>query len=218
MATAKETAVARRIVDTAVAIAEEGTWESVRLHEVAAQMGIGLDEIRRHFREKDELIDAWFERADDAVLRLVDSGALLALSSRERLFRLIMAWLDALEGHHRVSRQMILAKLEPGHLHIQIPALMRISRTVQWMREGALLEDTGMRRALLETAVTGIYLAAFTSWLSENRTGSPRTRRRLDAMLRRAEGVLEICPVLSGGRMKPRTDTAEAGRPPEWTP
>jgi ubiquinone biosynthesis protein COQ9 len=124
MATAKETAVARRIVDTAVAIAEEGTWESVRLHEVAAHMGIGLDEIRRHFREKDELIDAWFDRADAAVLRLADSGALLALGPRERLFRLIMAWLDALEGHRRVSRQMILAKLEPGHLHIQIPALM----------------------------------------------------------------------------------------------
>lgn len=198
MARTETEVLPRRIVDTAVELAERNTWEAVRLHQVAAALGVGLEDIRRHFREKDELIDAWFRRADDALLALADSGALLPLSPRERLFRLIMAWLDALEEHRRVSRQMILAKLEPGHLHIQIPALMRVSRTVQWIREGAGLDDAGLRRALLETAVTSVYLAAFAAWLREDAPGSPRTRRLLDGMLARAERLMGRCAWLAG--------------------
>lgn len=186
--------LAHRIVDTAVALAEQGSWEAVRLHQVAEAMGIGLHDVRRCFREKDELVDAWFGRADEAVLRLADSGELDGLTPREKLFRLIMAWLDVLEAHRRVSRQMILSKLEPGHLHIQIPAIMRVSRTVQWLREGAGLEDAGVMRAVLETATTAIYLAAFMSWMGENTAGSPRTRKLLSGLLARAEAVMQVCP------------------------
>lgn len=206
MPTTQTSELAHRIVDTAVELAEQSAWEAVRLHQVAAALGIGLDEVRHCFREKDELIDAWFERADDAVLQLADSGELAELTPRERLFRLIMAWLDALEAHRRVSRQMIQSKLEPGHLHIQIPALMRISRTVQWMREGAGLQDAGVMRAVLETATTAIYLAAFVSWMGEDTAGSPRTRRLLEGMLAQAEAVMQACPGRAG-------KTQEAGIP-----
>ncbi|MDX5362393.1 MAG: TetR/AcrR family transcriptional regulator [Alphaproteobacteria bacterium] len=209
---------AQRIVEAAVALAEQRSWESVRLHEVAAHLGIRLDDIRRHFREKDELIDAWFDRADDAVLALADSGVLTSLSPRERLFELIMAWLGALEHHRRVTRQMIGNKLEPGHLHIQVPAVMRISRTVQWIREAALLEDAGVRRAFTETGVTAIYLAAFVRWLGEDTAGSPRTRGLLDRMLRRAEGLMKLLPIFAGGRVTPSTTREETRRPPAWTP
>lgn len=204
---------AHRIVDTAVELAEQGgSWEAVRLHQVAQVLSIGLDDIRRHFREKDELIDAFFDRADDAVLALSRSGELARRGPRQRLFELIMAWLDTLESHRQVCRQMICAKLEPGHLHIQIPALMRVSRTVQWMREGAQLTDSGVRRALLEVAVTSLYLATFAAWMSEDTPGSPRTRRLLDGLLERAEGFMQACPVLA------RNDTDEASPPPTWTP
>ena len=195
--------LARRIVDTAVELAEQSSWEAVRLHQVAEALGIGLDKVRRCFREKDELIDAWFERADDAALKLADSGELVELSPRERLFRLIMAWLDAQEAHRRVSRQMIQSKLEPGHLHIQIPALIRVSRTVQWMREGAGLQDAGVMRAVLETATTAIYLAAFVSWMGEDTAGSPRTRRLLDGLLAQAEAIMQACT----GRMGKARET-----------
>ncbi len=210
--------LACRIVETAVNLAERRSWESIRLHEVAQAMDIGLDDIRQYFREKDELIDAWFERADEAVLKLADTGRLAQLSPRERLFDLIMAWLDALESHRRVTRQMILSKLEPGHIHIQIPAVMRISRTVQWMREAALLSDSGIRRALTETAVTGIYLATFTAWMSEGKPGSPRTRRLLGDMLKGAEKTLQFLPIFTDDTSIYRKDSADAGKPPAWTP
>ena len=62
-----------RIVDAAVTLAEERSWEAVRLHDVAAALNITLDDIRRHFREKEDIVDAWFDRADSAIDACIDS-------------------------------------------------------------------------------------------------------------------------------------------------
>ena len=188
-----ESDLRRIIVDTAVSLARQRSWEAVRLHEVANAAGISLDDIRRHFPEKNALIDAWFDRADAATLELASSGELITLSVRERLLRLIMAWLQALQSDRRVTRQMVLSRCEPGHLHIQIPALMRISRTVQWIREAALLQDTGLGRAGAETVLTAIYLAAFVCRLGETAETSPRTRGLLNRLLAGAERLALAC-------------------------
>jgi hypothetical protein len=49
---------------------------------------------------------------------------------QERLQHVICSWLDALEPHHRLTREMLAYKLEPGHIHLQALGVMRISRTV----------------------------------------------------------------------------------------
>ncbi len=175
--------LAERIVDQAVALAEAGSWEAVRLHQVADALGITLEDVRQHFREKEDLVEAWFDRADRAMLEDAASPDFLELPTRERLHRAIMTWLDALSAHRRVTRQMIAGKLEPGHLHIQIPALMRISRTVQWMREAAGRDTAYVRRALEETATTSLYLATFVFWMNDDSRGSQRTRRFLHELL-----------------------------------
>ncbi|MDH5480348.1 MAG: hypothetical protein OEX11_06290, partial [Nitrosomonas sp.] len=77
--------------------------------------------------------------------------------------------------------------LEPGHLHIQIPAIMRVSRTVQWMREAAQRDATFMRRALEETALTSIYLATFVYWMNDISEHSKNTREFLLHKLQIAE-------------------------------
>lgn len=177
------------IVDTAVAIAERSSWEAVRLFDVATELNISLDDIRPYFREKEDLVDAWFDRADSRMLKSAETVGFLSLSPRERIHHLIMTWLDALAAHRKVTRQMIGAKLEPGHLHIQIPAIMRISRTVQWMREAAQRDATLIRRALEETALTTIYLAAFVYWMRDESENSRRTRDFLEHKLLLAESL-----------------------------
>lgn len=177
------------IVDTAVTIAERSNWESVRLFDVAAELDISLDDIRAHFREKEDLVDAWFDRADSRMLKTTETVDFLSLPPRERLQMLIMAWLDALVAHRKVTRQMIGGKLEPGHLHIQIPAIMRVSRTVQWMREAAHRDATYVRRALEETALTTIYLATFAYWMQDDSENSQNTRDFLAHKLKYAESL-----------------------------
>lgn len=177
------------IVDTAIAIAERSNWEAVRLFEIATELNITLDDIRVHFREKEDLVDAWFDRADSRMLKAAETVEFLSLPPRERLQHLIMTWLDALVAHRKVTRQMIGAKLEPGHLHIQIPAIMRISRTVQWMREAAQRDATFVRRALEETALTTIYLATFAYWMQDDSENSQNTRDFLAHKLKHAESL-----------------------------
>ncbi|TXI16259.1 MAG: TetR/AcrR family transcriptional regulator [Nitrosomonas sp.] len=194
------------IVDTAVAIAERSSWEAVRLFDIAAELNISLDDIRLHFREKEDLIDAWFDRADNQMLREAESVEFLSLSPRERLQHLIMSWLDTLAAHRKVTRQMIGAKFEPGHLHIQIPAIMRISRTVQWMREAAHRDATFVRRALEETALTTIYLATFTHWMRDESENSQRTRDFLAHKLAMGEKLDRI--VYGAPRKETPSDSA----------
>ncbi|GJL73944.1 TetR/AcrR family transcriptional regulator [Nitrosomonas sp.] len=171
------------IVDAAIMIGERTSWEAVRLFDVAAELNISLEEIRLHFREKEELVDAWFDRADSCMLKESQAENFKDLSSQQRIHHLIMAWLDALAVHRHVTRQMIGAKLEFGHIHIQIPGLMRISRTVQWVREAAQRDATNVRRALEETALTTIYLMTFIFWMRDESENSQQTRQFLERKL-----------------------------------
>ncbi len=191
----RETDERERILDTALRLADRRGWEPLRLHEVAAEMGVGLETIRRHFREKEELVDAWFDRADAAMLRASETPGFYGLPLRERLERLLLAWLDALAPHRRVTRQMLLNKLEPGHLHVQVLGIWRISRTVQWWREAAGIRHAWLRRAVEETMLTGAYLAVFLSWLGEENPERSRTRRRLRRLLELSE-ALGCCPAV----------------------
>ncbi len=183
------TPLSDRVIDAALAFAEEGSWETVRLHAVAARLGVTLDDLRRIFREKEDLVEAFFDRADEAMLHAAEAPGFVDLPTRVRLQRVIMAWLDALAPHRRVTRQMIAGKLEPGHLHIQIPGLLRISRTVQWMREAAYRDASYLRRALEEVATTSIYLATFVYWMRDGSPDSTDTRRFLERLLGIAEGA-----------------------------
>lgn len=179
--------LADKIVDCALELAEQRSWEAVRLHDIAAALGISLNDIRRHFREKEEIAEAWFDRADRAMLDAAKTPDFVALATRQRLQRLILAWLGALSAHKRVTREMIYNKLEPGHLHVQIPGLLRVSRTVQWLREAAQRDATFVRRALEETGLTTIYLLTFAHWLHDDSQGVQRTARFLEHRLTEAE-------------------------------
>jgi hypothetical protein len=108
---------------------------------------------------------------------------------------------------------MIGAKLEPGHIHIQIPAIMRISRTVQWMREAAQRDATFLRRALEETALTTLYLATFTHWMFDESNNSQRTRTFLEQNLQLAEILDRTVYGSADKTAKHTTDTRSSTTP-----
>jgi ubiquinone biosynthesis protein COQ9 len=194
-----------RIVDASLSLAEQSPWEAVRLHHVAGALSITLNEVRQHFREKEDVADAWFDRADSAMLELAERADFFALPPRQRLHRLIMTWLGALAGHRQVTRQVIYAKLEPGHVHIQIPGLMRVSRTVQWVREAAGRDVLYMQRALEETVLTSIYLMTFFYWMRDDSADS----RDTGVFLERCLAAAEFLPAWMFARpLKAQADTS----------
>jgi AcrR family transcriptional regulator len=175
--------LADRILDTALAIAGNGSWEDLQLHEVAATLDIPLDRIREYYAQKDDLAEAWFDRADRALLCWQPEQTFYRLPEVTRLQQVIMHWFDALAPQRRISREMLCYKLEFGHIHLQALGVMRISRTVQWFREAARLQARSLHRIVEETAITGIYLAAFGRWLYDDSPDSRETRHFLEAAL-----------------------------------
>lgn len=79
-------------IDAALELAETSSWEAVRLYQVSEILNIKIADVRRHFSEKDELVDAWFDRADQAMLKLAAGSDLRKQSTIDQLLKLIMAW------------------------------------------------------------------------------------------------------------------------------
>jgi ubiquinone biosynthesis protein COQ9 len=185
------------ILDAALELGERRGWRAVHLYDVAQAIGASLADIQRHYEHKDALAEAWFDRADAALLALPERPGWVALPLRQRLHGAICAWLDALAPHRRMTGAMLRYKLQPEHLHLQAQGVVRISRTVQWVREVAQLPSVGWRQEIDEAVLTSIYLATFGRWLGDDSPNFERTRRFLDRLLSVAGRV-----ALHGVRMR----------------
>ena len=182
----KRADIKQRILDSAIKLAEERSWEEIRLSDIATDLDISLFEIQQHFRQKDDLVEAWFDRADQAILQL-SPEELGEMKLTDRLHMIIFTWLDTLAEHKTITREMLWYKLEPLHIHLQIQGLLRISRTVQWMQELAGLKAQYIKRITEEIGLTSIYLCTFLYWLQDTSAEQKRTRSFLKRKLNRIE-------------------------------
>ncbi len=200
--------LADRILVKALELGEGSSWDAVRLYAVAEALDISQDQVRELYPQKDDLVEAWFDRADRAVLGAKVSEAFLVLSARERLQQVIMAWLEGLAPHRRLTREMLAYKLEFGHVHLQVLGIMRVSRTVQWFLEAAREDSEGLERIFDESVVSTVYLLSFARWLYDDSPESRRTREFLDARLRQWErlggGFARCLKGRRGGRQPDR--------------
>ncbi len=187
MATSQVTT--EKILDTTLQLAEEHSWAALRLHDIAQRLDITLDQIRSHYSQKDDIAEAWFDRADQAMLTAANTADFRKQPLKERLQYLIMAWLDALAPHRNITREILQYKMLLLHVHLQLHGLTRISRTMQWLCEAAMLEslDRSTQRELEEAGITSIYLVTFRHWLSDDSDDSEKTRQLLSRLLNRAE-------------------------------
>jgi AcrR family transcriptional regulator len=166
----------KTILDAALRLAEDRSWEMLRLHDVASELDISLEVIQQHYRQKDDLVEAWYDCADTSMLKVAETEEFSSLDKDARLYRLIMTWLDTLAIHKTVSRDMLLYKLEPAHVHLQVLGLLRISRTVQWFLEAAQSKTIHLQRICEEIRLTSIYLMAFAYWMQDKSDNQQASR------------------------------------------
>ncbi|WP_137886205.1 TetR family transcriptional regulator [Pseudomonas sp. 2FE] len=185
---------AKQILDCALELADTCGWERLHLFAVAERLEVGLDAIARHYRQKDDLVEAWFDRADSALLARAQAPDLAALHPEKRLEELLIAWLNSLAAHRAVTAQMLLYKLEPGHLHLQVLGLLRISRTVQWWREAARRENQSLSRIIEESLLSTAYLCTFLHWLRHPQEEEADLRAFLRRQLRCTPLLLLLRP------------------------
>ena len=178
-----------RIVEAALQAAGETSWGALRLRHVAARLGASLADVRRHFRDKDAIADAWLASADAAMLA-PRPGRCARLPAAERLGAVIGDWLDALAPHRRVSGEMLAEKLYPGHPHHNLALVFALSRTVQWMRDAAHLDAVGRRKQVEEIGLTALFVATLVFWINDSSEGQQRTRAFLARRLAGADALM----------------------------
>lgn len=183
----KKTDLRESIIDTAMHLAETVSWEKLHLHEVATELNVSLEQIRQHYPQKDDLVEAWYDRADASALRISEEPGFLDLDIHDRLHKVIMAWLDALAEHKTISRDMLLYKLEPAHIHLQVLGILRISRIAQWFREAAHQDSTHLQRIFEEVGLTTIFLMTFIFWMNDKSENQQRTHDFLQRKLQQAK-------------------------------
>ena len=188
-AKAKTGPTPERILETALAIAEEAGWDGLRLRDVAARLKIPPTDLRRHYRDTDAIANAWFGRALDAMLARPPRG-FHRRPAVERLEVLIGRWFDALTPHRRVTTEMLAAKMWVFHPHHYVPMVFSLSRLIQWLRDAAGFDATGRRRQVEETGLTVLFLAVLAVWCRDETEGQERTRAFLGRRLDRAGAVM----------------------------
>jgi AcrR family transcriptional regulator len=180
----RSTPSADKILDTALDLAEACGWERLHLHDLATALDCDLAAIAKHYRQKDDLVEAWLDRADAALFERAKGADLAALDSSKRLEELLMAWLDGMAAHRALTGQMLLYKLELGHLHLQAGALLRVSRTVQWWREAARRQNLHLSRVAEESLLSAAFLRTFVHWLRHPEANDADLRALLRRQLR----------------------------------
>jgi AcrR family transcriptional regulator len=181
--------LAERIVDETLALAEEVSWEGVRLRLVAERCGVALPDVLAHYRDIDAVADAWFGRAWAAMVAPPRAG-FADLPARERLYLVLTRWFDALAPHRAVSVEMIRAKIYLSHPHHWVPLIFNLSRTVHWVRDAAGLDATGRRRQAEEVGLTLLFLATLAVWARDDSDGQERTRDFLKRRLADADWLM----------------------------
>ena len=179
----------KKILDTALDLAEQKSWEAVRLHDVAKVLNVSLSDVHKVINDKQALVTLWFDSADNVMLKAAESPAFIKHSLHQRVHELIMVWLCALATHRTVTRQMFYSVLEPGQLHAQIPAFFHLNRTVQWIREAVHRDDIYVKRSIDEAALTTLFTVTFITWLYDNSKDSTKTSQFLNKRLHNAEMI-----------------------------
>lgn len=172
-----------QILDTALQLAAASSWEHLRLCDIASALNCSLSAIYEYVNTKDQLADAWFDLADQQLLSHSYQGG----TASERLYLAISSWLNTLAPYQQQTGQMLLYKLEPGHFHLQAAALLRISATVQWLREAAALSANGLARIGQELALSALFVGVFIYWLNDRSDGQQQTLQLLQQKLNAAD-------------------------------
>lgn len=182
-----------RIVETALALADEEGWNRFSVAAVAARADAPLTAVYAMFPTKAHVLCRIFAHHDRAVL----SGGLADDESpRDRLFEVMMRRFDALQAHrYAVTRIIREAPMDPLSAVASLPAL---AQSMAWMLETAGISANGLTGSLRIKGLSLVYINVLRTWLDDDSEDMARTMAALDRDLRRADGVVQRLGPLMG--------------------
>ena len=179
--------VSRRIVDAALARAGREGWARLSLAAIAAEAGLPLLEVYRHYRSKSAILAAFRHRMD--VETLAGAGE-EGERPRDRLFDTLMRRFEVLapykEGLRAIARD---SAADPLAALAQGPDFVR---SMGWMLEASGIRSDGWRGSARAHLLGGIYLSVMRVWLADESPDMVKTMAALDRRLRDSERWLGL--------------------------
>lgn len=188
--TTEITPVRDRVLDAALELARDSRWADIGLTDIARVSGVGLDVIRDHFVDKDDILVEFGRRVDRVVLNRFPAGTFDDdTPHRDRLFDILMERFDVLnDNRHAVLSFAASFRGDPKQLVIGLPHL---GRSMEWMLAAAGIDTPGWMGALKITGIVGVYLYAARTWMNDDSPDMAKTMAALDRALSRADGLAE---------------------------
>ena len=188
-----------KLIAAALKRAETEAWDKISLADIADTAGMPLDEVRRAFGSKSQILAAFLRSVDDEVLKRastkIDRGA-----RRDALFEVIMSRFDVLAPYKAAVRS--IAKAAPADTTLLMPYL----NTQRWMLTAAGIDADGPSGLIRTGGLGSLYASVFRTWLDDDDPGLARTMAALDRRLRRAESTIRTVDNFAGGAVRIVTD------------
>ncbi|SLN74495.1 TetR/AcrR family transcriptional regulator [Oceanibacterium hippocampi] len=192
--------IERKVVEATMALVGEEGWSATTLNRIADRSGVGLAEIRRHFRSRPAILEAFARHVDEAVLAGGHFDA--DEPARDRLFDVLMRRFDALAPHKEAIRR--LAAEARRHPLTALSGGPSFLRSMTWMLAAAGIGTGGLAGMVRARGLGVVYLRTLTVWLDDESEDLGRTMSTLDKALKRAEAMLGAMP---GCRRTRRNDS-----------
>lgn len=106
---------ARRIVDTAIELAEKGGFEAVRLRDVAAEADVALGTLYRYFRSKEDMLIAALNSEVESLEARIHARPMPGHTPLERVDAFFRAATKGLMRRPRLARAILRAAASGDH-------------------------------------------------------------------------------------------------------
>lgn len=106
---------ARRIVDTAIDLAEKGGFEAVRLRDVAAEADVALGTLYRYFRSKEDMLIAALNSEVEALEARIQARPMAGATPLERVDAFFRTATKGLMRRPRLARAILRAAASGDH-------------------------------------------------------------------------------------------------------
>ncbi len=181
-----------RIVDSALALAEERRWRDVSLAAIAERADLTLGQLHREFPSRSAIVAEVMRRTDEAVVAGHDPSS-GGEPAHDRVLDALLRRFDALSPMKSalasIMRDMPLDP--PGLLCLGL----RFHRSMAWTLESAGISTAGLAGHLRVKGVSAIYAAAFRIWQRDDSADLSKTMAFLDRRLRQAERLASLLPL-----------------------
>ena len=184
------TSLKDRAINAALASAAEQPWQHVKFEDILQRANIDANDAFEYFDDKADILAAYGRLIDKQMIENI--GNLEGLNHREAIFDLLMERFDIINNDRDAIISVLNSfKAEPKNA---LETLPHLSRSMSRVLDAAGIDTKGMIGCARITAVTGIYLYALKTWMSDDSADLAKTMATLDKTLEKAEMLYNSMP------------------------